>query len=579
MISFKSLVYSSLVAVFLLIVAYSPTAYAQGVDDFVVSSFSVEYDLSNMDPQGTLETIEKIELDFSGQNHGILRAIPQKNGKQDTNPRVNYVIRDGQPEPYITYEENDNLVVRIGDANVFVTGEHSYEISYTVENVITFYEDHDELYWDVNGDQWNQPFLEVDLTLRTTAELVDPRSKCFTGVFGAETSNCEIVDEANKFSIVTTKRLSPRETLTYVATFSKGYFTPLSWWQQNWKYIAGLALLAPQFLIVRRAYRKWYKYGKDYKSRGITVPYFGRPRKVSVMQAAYVANNKLSPKHVTASIIDLAIRGYIKIHESNDKKPKHELELVKVPDSGLTEDEKKLIKELFDKLEIGKRIKLEDKKQKMYEVVVDLRKLVDKKTKSKGYYEVSPISGGYMYAVEFLLGFLAVVIGYISSLFIGPVGVASGVLVLIAVIVFGILMTKRSKEGNMLKEHMEGLKLYLSIAEKDRLAAHDAVAAPLSARGTEPVRDVKFFEKLLPFAVVYGVEKTWSKAFADIYQEPPDWYGGSWSRFSTVAMMSSINSTATASSSAFSAPSGGGGSGSSGGFSGGGGGGGGGGGW
>ena len=108
----------------------------------------------------------------------------------------------------------------------------------------------------------------------------------------------------------------------------------------------------------------------------------------------------------------------------------------------------------------------------------------------------------------------------------------------------------------------------------------DAVAAPLAPHTGEPTRDVKFFEKLLPFAIAAGVEKTWASAFKDTYSQPPDWYSGNWSSFNTAALASSLSDTTKVASSSFSAPSNSGSSGSSGGgFSGGGGGGGGGGGW
>ena len=132
----------------------------------------------------------------------------------------------------------------------------------------------------------------------------------------------------------------------------------------------------------------------------------------------------------------------------------------------------------------------------------------------------------------------------------------------------------------MLVEHMDGLKLYLDFSEKDRLAAQDAVAAPLSKNREQPERTREFYEKLLPFAVALGVEKTWSDAFKDVYNEPPEWYNGNWTSFNTAYLASSLTGTTSAVGTSFAAPSsssgsgfsgGGGFSGSGGGFSGGGG--------
>jgi len=67
----------------------------------------------------------------------------------------------GASAKYTTYSSNGNLVLKIGDPNQTVTGSQEYTIDYSLQNVITFYHDHDELYWDINGDQWNQPFKRV----------------------------------------------------------------------------------------------------------------------------------------------------------------------------------------------------------------------------------------------------------------------------------------------------------------------------------------------------------------------------------------------------------------------------------
>jgi uncharacterized membrane protein YgcG len=210
----------------------------------------------------------------------------------------------------------------------------------------------------------------------------------------------------------------------------------------------------------------------------------------------------------------------------------------------------------------------------------NLTKQVDVATSKSGFYELSPANsykkiGGLLGA-----GILVSIISFFFTEYSSGLTAITSIITIFSVIVFSALMTKRSQAGNMMVEHMEGLKLYLNQAEKDRIKQQDAVEAPLAPHSGEPIRDVKFFEKLLPFAVAMGVEKTWSNAFKDIYNQPPEWYGGNWSTFSTAALAKSISTTNTATAASFSSPSSSGGSGfSGGGGSGGGGGGGGGGGW
>ncbi len=563
---------------------------AQGVQDFVITSFDASYELTNEDPQGLLKITETIELNFSGQNQGILRAIPNdyKGNKQNVKivsvQRATTTSAEAMPyrqEPYFTYLENGNLIVRIGQAGVYITGPQSYELTYEVENVITFYDDYDELFWDINGDQWLQPFVTVSVEARTSARIRDPGVICYAGANDSKEQSCDVTSEATVFSVNTTRALDKGETLSVVAAFEKDYFTPLSWWEVNKNFV----LVSPIFLLQaaagRSAYKKWKKYGKDYKKRGITVPYFGRPKNVSVMQAAYVVGNKFVATHITASIVDLAIRGYIQITEKKDGRiVTHELTIVKVVDETLTDDEQTLIKEIFGSASVGNTIKLENEKNKLYKAVTKLSKLIDESMFEKGYYELSPTNAYKKIGSTFFLSIVAIVIGFAAASYSQGTTAITSIVLIIVVIVFTALMSKRSKSGMMLVEHMEGLKLYLKQAEKDRIQQQDAVEAPLAVNSGQPVRDVKFFEKLLPYAIVMGVEKSWAGAFKDIYTQPPEWYGGNWNTFTTAALISGIANTNAATVASFSAPASSSGSGfSGGGGAGGGGGGGGGGGW
>jgi uncharacterized membrane protein YgcG len=148
-------------------------------------------------------------------------------------------------------------------------------------------------------------------------------------------------------------------------------------------------------------------------------------------------------------------------------------------------------------------------------------------------------------------------------------------------IVCWIAMDARTPKGVAAKEHAEGLKLYLNVAEKDRLEKLQGPDAAYAPKSAEPKKTVELFEKLLPYAMVLGVEKQWAEQFKDLYTTPPDWYSGNWTAFNAAYLASSLNSgIGAAVNTAFSSPSSSSGSGfGGGGFSGGGGGGGGGGGW
>src|SRR4030095_13738326 len=145
-----------------LILCLMTSAAHADVNDFTITDFSADYYLSNEDPQGTLHIVETIQVDFTDNNHGILRAIPKTYKEKSLRLHVNKIFSEsGAPSQFTTYEDSGNEVLKIGDRDRTVTGAQSYTIDYTVQNVITFYGDHDELYWDINGDQWEQRFRTV----------------------------------------------------------------------------------------------------------------------------------------------------------------------------------------------------------------------------------------------------------------------------------------------------------------------------------------------------------------------------------------------------------------------------------
>jgi uncharacterized membrane protein len=154
--------------------------------------------------------------------------------------------------------------------------------------------------------------------------------------------------------------------------------------------------------------------------------------------------------------------------------------------------------------------------------------------------------------------------------------VLGSTLVIICALIFAGLMRRRSHAGVEAYEKVKGLQLYMKTAEADRLKMLQSVDRPYA----EPSKTVDLFEKLLPFAVALGVEKSWAKQFEGIYDQAPSWYAGNFTAFNMGYLTGSLNSGISAMNTSFSAPTSSSSSGfGGGGFSGGGGGGGGGGGW
>ena len=229
-------IYTALIGLaFIFTIFYFKPVVAQDVNNFEINSFTTDYYLQKSDKKvASMKVVEKIVATFPeyNQNHGILRAIPEKY-ENDLSLKILSVTNEkGDIYNYSTSSNNSNTILKIGNANQFVHGRTTYVISYEVKNFINFNSPHDEFYWDVNGDQWAQPVGKVSAIIHvpTSAGIIKPDlKKCFSGRYGVKESSCHIktVNDKNGQTVtVTAKDLNPYETLTFVMGFAKGTFEP-----------------------------------------------------------------------------------------------------------------------------------------------------------------------------------------------------------------------------------------------------------------------------------------------------------------------------------------------------------------
>jgi uncharacterized membrane protein YgcG len=450
--------------------------------------------------------------------------------------------------------------------------------------VVTFYKDYDELYWDINGDQWQQPFEHVQATIELPKGAYKRGMlQCFAGSYGTtDSSNCTFSSSGNESGdtvIVQTKGpLAANQTLTAVIGLNKGVFTPPTWWEQNGGIVTKVALYAALPVITLLVLlNNWWRLGRDPKGRGVIAPEFTIPDNLSPAEVGTLVDFRLDNRDISATIIDLAIRKYLKIIETKSglmgRSKSYQLELLNPDYSQLRPYERQIMEGLFTPATAGTVVKLSDLAS-FYKTAKDVRETINSSlTKDKLLFYSNPNSRPKTFTFigsAFLLG------GFLlHSLFALPL-IISGLMVL----AFGGAMSRRTVQGVADKEKVEGLRMYLKTAEEDRLKMLQSPDSPYVPKTAGPVRTVELFEKLLPYAIVLKVEKEWAKQFESIYTQAPDWYAGNWTTFNSYALANSLTGTVNAMGSSFAPPSSSGGSGfGGGGFSGGGGGGGGGGGW
>ena len=518
---------------------------------------------------GTIEIQETIVYDFAFlQKHGTYRQIPFiKKNKDGKKFRVDVTVvsiedENGITYPYTTSQTEEALKIKIGDANKTITGIHTYVITYKESGALTYYSDHDELYWNVNGTDWTIPILSEQATV-TLPELVSTNKMqvtCYTGVSGSTAADCTFTKENGKVMVSTAQSLKNNENLTIVFGFPKGIVAQLEpkEFVSFFDTFLGKIVTSVFFLAIFLWFVvyplwipiKWYLKGRDPAPlSGVVRAWFDPPktkkgRDLTPVETGSLIDEQVDARDISAMIVNLAQRGHFKIVE----KKKDDFYFVKTKEltkTKLLPFEKKLLEELFDN---DTEVRLKDKK--MYSTMENVKKMIYTDLVAEGFFPENPQKIRTFYTV---IGALALFTFNIPLAF--------------SAFLFGRNMVRKTNFGVEGANVAKSLKNFLSSQEKQL---------------EFQAKNQMMFEKLLPFAVAFGVEKIWAQRFKDIQLKPPDWYKGyDTTYFNSVVFAISLNSslnsfrsayTPTTSSSGFS-------SGFSGGSSGGGGGGGGGGSW
>ena len=525
--------------------------------DFTINRFHSDL---TVDEDSSLMVKETIEVLFHQSRHGIYRDIPfrytDERGNTIKTPLDVLSVTDGSGNSlkYKTAKKGNVVNIRIGDAHTYVNGNQTYVITYQVENAILFFDDHDELYWNVTGNYWWAPIraASANVTLAVKNKSENLWAACYTGSVGSTASACGYETSQNSGEFFTKSGLGPREGFTIAFGWSKGLVSPPSSWKkflwaldirENWIFI--LPVFSLIFMINR-----WNRRGRDPKVReAVTVmyqppQYNGKP--LTPAEAGTLIDEKLDPRDITSTIVGLAVKGYMKIEEQKDKglifdSTDYYLGKVKEPDDNLSPFEKVLMNDIFPKdLQLPGRM-VSEMKNEFYKNLTVLKSTLYGELISKKYFLVSPEKVRQVYIGS---GIALIVFSIIALtwLTLSPKGLIAGFLMGLPVVAFARAMPAKTRAGASAYMDILGFQEFMGRAEKDKL---------------ERMGDKSLFSKFLPYAIALDVVDSWAKAFEGIYQDTPDWYvsHAGFTTFSPYHFSRSINAaTSTLASTMYSAP-------------------------
>ena len=587
------LLLAALSALWALMISASP---ARADESWVIRSFGADIGIS---ADSSLRITENISVDFGTQpKHGIFRYIPIRYRFDDKHDRyydltLNSVTDGSKPLPFTTSSDGTNYVIKIGDPNVLVSGGNRYVISYTVRGAMNAFADHDELYWNVDGASWPVPKKTVSARVSFPAGGLQ-KAACYEGASGS-TESCTFESAASTVDYSSTRQLGSGEQLTIVTGLNKGAVTvpsplleararsfprdafdvnPLTLGASAIVLLAGLGLIARFWWLHGRdrAYLTQYYLTND--PREAAAPVFNHPpvvvefeppQNLRPAELGLILDESADTKDVTATIVDLAVRGVLTISEV----PGHKDWIITWKPNQVA-NILPFERTLLDGLFAGGRqqVQLSLLKGTFQTTLRAAESQMYQDAMSHSFFTTRP---DYLRGGRLGVGILLVIVGGVLAFVLGIafgwglLGVTVGLVGVVLAATFRLLSV-RTAAGRDLMQHTLGFRLYMNTAEKYR---------------QQFAEKAEIFTQLLPYAIVFGCVTRWAKAFEGIDTSRTNgWYVGS-QPFQAALIASSLESmNSTLSTAIASTPAGSGSSGfGGGGFSGGGGGGGGGGAW
>lgn len=530
---------------------WSPAAAQEDRGAYTIRSFDADL---TIEANSDLLVEERLEVEFSEARHGIFRTIPvrysdPKGYAYSLDVRLLSVTdSDGRKFDTQVSHEGRYVTMRIGDPDRTVIGVVRYVIRYRVRDALSRFAEHDELYWNATGNEWNAGIDRSSATVRLPAPVAsaDLQAAGYTGAFGATGRDVDVRQEPGVIHFVTTRPLERLEGLTVAVGFPQGLVTfPTATELAVRRTADNLVLLLPLgwFVFVYRRYRRD---GRDPEGGSPVTVMYEPPHGMTPGGIGTLIDERVDMADITATVVDLAVRRYLTIRtEERDRLfgllTHEETVFVRetpAPSGTLAPHEDRVMTALFQG---GDEVSASDLANKFYRHIPAIQNGLYDRLVAGGYFDASPQTVRHRWVgLAFAAAAATAVVGVAWMAFrqvpapaVVLVPLSSALLTLIVFLAFVSAMPRRTVKGARARQWALGFQEFATRVDADRLE-----------RGaTEPRRA---FEALLPYAMALGVADDWAKKFDGIYtQQPPAWYVGHLTThgFSTPAFQKSLTAT------------------------------------
>jgi uncharacterized membrane protein len=367
------------------------------------------------------------------------------------------------------------------------------------------------------------------------------RAQAFTGAYGSAAQDATVQLSGNSVRVQTNAPLSMGEGLTADVYISKGVLTqPSKLTFAVWFLKSNVVVLLPLWALIVMFFFWWTK-GRDPKPDMSVAPMYEPPKGLTPAEVGTLLDDSVDARDITSTLVDLAVKGYLKIEETDSKVlfftqrdyTFHKLKNLEGSSGPLQSHERVMMNHLF--ADGSDQISMSELRNKFYVAIPTIKEDILAELKSKGMYSVDPESAhAYVVVGDILTAIPFVIVqwlGWASILDSALLLIASAVIALIVVFIFARIMTAKSLKGVRTKVEILGLQEFINRVDADRLKRMPPDT----------------FEKILPYAMALGIENRWAQAFQGIVQNPPSWYVGPtpYTSFNTIYFASAMHSMAS----------------------------------
>lgn len=491
---------------------FSQFTFSQG--GFIIRHYDVKIELKK---EGSFHVQEIIKVDFLEPRRGILRDIPLKyNLSHKTSGSIfdmlfahEIFLSDVKVtgHPYKNQYKGIGLQIRIGDPDIYLTGEQTYIIDYTVENGLLHGKEGPEFYWNIIGDQWEVPIEEASfkIVIPQGIPIGEGDYEIRTGEYGSVEQSSSAHWNQNVLTGQSLVSLGNHKGLTAAIRMPVGSIQAYPFYK--FLFYHGKFFILPLIMLLS-FYYAWRRFGVDTKMADMVA--YLPPKGIDSAMAGFAIDIRANMHDVLSMIPYFGHKGYLKIEHKKAEGFFADDDITFIKLKELPSNAAAHQKVFFDGIfECGDRVQLSDMKNTFYTHFQTAQSAVNDAVMNSDYFTAPSKK---LYWNSFWVIGLVAIANAALCFFYGKIFFLI-LTIILAVILMALAysLLKRSQQGDMLFREIRGLKKFIKLAEKDKLEFLVK-------------EDPSYFDAVLPYAVAFNCADDWCNKFKGIAIPTPTWF-------------------------------------------------------